>query len=110
MSSMTYTGVYPYPTILTTTTTQPSSVAPGSSRWNQTTGMMEMWDGYLWQAVTAGEVHTVTLAEEVEHAEDRVAGMIEEEYPDNATILDAFKSWQEANERFRVVLSIAEKK
>lgn len=106
--TVTYTGVYP--TILTTTTTQPNSVAPGSTRWNTTTGMMEMYDGYQWQAVTQGEVHTVTLAEEVECAEDRITGMIEEEYADNVTIQDAFKSWQEANERFRVVLAMAEKK
>jgi hypothetical protein len=85
-------------------------IAAGTTRWNQTTGMMEMYDGYQWVAVSAGEVHTVTLAEEVEHAEDRITGMIEEDYPDNATILDAFKTWQEANERFKVVLALAENK
>lgn len=107
MSGLTYTGVYP--TMLTTISPQPST-APGSTRWNTTTSKMEMWDGYQWQAVTAGEVHKVTLAEEVEHAEDRIVGMIESDYPDNATILDAFKSWQEANERFRVILALTETK
>jgi hypothetical protein len=112
MSSTTYTGTYPG--IYNTTTVagggQAGMIAAGTTRWNQTISQMEMWDGYQWQAITQGELHTVTLAEEVEHAEDRIAGMIEEDYPDNATILDAFKSWQAANERFRVVLAIAEKK
>jgi hypothetical protein len=109
--STTYTGVYP--TILTTTTTgggQAGMFATGTTRWNQTTGNMEMYDGYKWVAVSAGEVHHVTLAEEVEHAEDRITGMIEEEYKNNATIQDAFKAWQAANERFRVILALAEKK
>ena len=111
MSSLTYTGVYP--TIVSATTTgggQAGMIATGSTRWNSTTSMMEMFDGYRWVAVTAGEVKNATLADEVECAEDRIIGMIEEEYADNVTIQDAFKAWQEANERFRVVLAIAEKK
>ena len=109
--SLTYTGIYP--TIVSTTTTgggQAGMVATGSTRWNQTTGKMEMFDGYQWATIVADEVRNATLAEEVECAEDRITGMIEEEYADNATIQDAFKSWQEANERFRVILAIAEKK
>ena len=112
MSSLTYTGVYP--TIVSATTTggggRAYQAVPGSTRWNQTTGMMEMYDGYQWQAITQGEVKNATLADEVECAEDRIIGMIEEEYADNVTIQDAFKAWQEANEQFRVILAIAEKK
>ena len=110
MSSLTYTGVYP--TIVSATTTgggQAGMVATGSTRWNQTTGQMEMFDGYRWVALSAGEVKGITIAEMVESLTDQIAVAVEE-YQDNVTIQDAFKVWEEANERFRVVLAIAEKK
>lgn len=112
MSSITYTGVYP--TIVSATTTggggSAGMVATGSTRWNTTTSKMEMFDGYQWTAISAGDIHAVTLAEMVENAEDQIAAQIEQDYPDNVTIQDAFKAWEEANERFRVILGIAEKK
>ena len=111
MSSLTYTGVYP--TIVSATTTSGGGLAhqavPGSTRWNQTTGQMEMFDGYRWVALSAGEVKGITIAEMVESLTDQIAVAVEE-YADNVTIQDAFRAWEEANERFRVVLAIAEKK
>ena len=110
MSSLTYTGVYP--TIVSATTTgggQAGMIAVGSTRWNQTTGQMEMFDGYRWVALSAGEVKGITIAEMVESLTDQIAVAVEE-YADNVTIQDAFRAWEEAGERFRVILAIAEKK
>lgn len=112
MSSITYTGVYP--TIVNASTTvggggRAGMIATGSTRWNQTTSKMEMFDGYQWVAVSAGDIHAVTLAEMVENAEDQIGAQIEQDYADNVTIQDAFKAWEEANERFRVILSLSEK-
>ena len=101
--SLTYTGVYP--TVVNTTTT----TITGSTRFNGNTNQFEMYDGQQWVAVSTGEVHDITLAEMVEDAEDRISSAIEEEYADNVTIQDAFKEWQEANDRFKVILTIAEK-
>ena len=111
MSSLTYTGVYPTIVSATTTTGGGSAgmIATGSTRWNQTTGQMEMYDGYQWVALSAGEVKGITIAEMVESLTDQIAVAVEE-YADNVTIQDAFKAWQEANEQFRVILAIAEKK
>lgn len=86
------------------------TIATGTTRWNQTTSMLEMFDGYQWTAVSAGKIHDITLAEMVENMADRITLAIEEECPDSVTIQDALKTWQEANERFRVILAIAEKK
>lgn len=88
---------------------QAGMLASGTSRWNATTNQMEVFDGHQWVALGAGEVRDVTLAEMVEQAEDRIATTIESEYADNATIQDAYKEWEAANERFRVVLALAEK-
>ena len=85
-------------------------VVAGTTRFNTQINQLELYDGQQWVIVSADEIKPVTLAGMVENAEDQIAVLIEEEYTDNATIQDAFKAWEEANERFRVVLAIAEKK
>ena len=111
MSSLTYTGVYP--TIVSATTTggggQAGMMVAGTTRWNATTNKMEVFDGYHWIPLSAGEVKGITIAEMVESLTDQIAVAVEE-YADNVTIQDAFRAWEEANERFRVILAIAEKK
>ena len=86
-----------------------SQVITGTTRWNTTTSMMEMYDGTQWVALSAGDIKAVTLADMVQNAEDQIATQIEEHYSNNATIQDAFKVWEEANERFKVILNLAEK-
>lgn len=86
------------------------TVATGTTRWNQTNNMLEVFDSYQWTAIVPEEAQHVTIADMVQYAEDRVATMIDEEYPDNATIQDAYKVWEEANERFKIILALAENK
>ena len=88
----------------------PSSPASGTTRWNQDNSTVEVWDGIGWQTITSGGVKNLTLEEMVQGVEDEIAVMIEEEYKDNAAIQDAFDQWEEANKRFRVILSLAGKK
>lgn len=112
MASLTFSGIQP--TIVSATTTGGGGcagmIATGTTRWNATNNKMEMFDGYQWVAVTAGEVKGLTLADMVENLIDQIAVTINEEHADNVTIQDAFKAWEEAGERFRVILAIAEKK
>jgi len=108
MAGLTFTGQNPYTT--TTGVTNTGWIAAGTTRWNTTTSQMEVFDGQQWTVLGAGEVKDVTLADMVQYAEDQVATQIELEYADNATILDAYKTWEAANERFRVILALAEKK
>ena len=85
------------------------NVATGSTRWNTTTNSYEMYDGQNWTPVTQGWTQKESLAESVLHAQDQIGYYIEEDYKDNVTIQDAFAEWQEATERFRVILALAEK-
>jgi hypothetical protein len=82
----------------------------GASRWNATTNMFEMFDGKNWVTVTQGHPQPLTLDQMVEQTEDVIATTIENEYADNVTVQDAFKEWEKANERFRIILAISEKK
>lgn len=82
----------------------------GTTRWNTTNNSMEVFDGATWQLISSDEIQNLTMKEMVEQFEDEIAVMVDGEYADNATIQDAFKAWEEANERFRLVLAIAEKK
>ena len=86
---------------------QAGMIAAGTTRWNQTDSCFEVFDGHQW--VKMGDVKTETMQDMVQHAEDRVATTIVAEYEDNATIQDAYKEWEAANERFMVVLALAEK-
>ena len=101
MTGMTFVGV---------NGSRPVNVAQGTTRWNQTSNTMEVWDGVGWQTISAGEVRHITLSEMVEGYEDEMATTIEELYPNNVSIQDAFAEWEEANKRFRVLLELAEKK
>ena len=85
-----------------------TSMATGTTRWNQTDSSFEVFDGIQW--VKMGDVKTETMQDMVQHAEDRVATTIVAEYEDNATIQDAYREWEEANKKFMVVLALAEKK
>jgi hypothetical protein len=84
-----------------------TSMATGTTRWNQTDNCFEVFDGSQWTQMTNGRDET--LQEIVQHAEDRVATTIESEYADSAAIQDAYKEWEAANKRFMVVLALAEK-
>ena len=101
MTGMTFVGV---------NGSRPVNVATGSTRWNQSSNTMEVWDGVGWQTISAGEVRDLTLEEMVQGYEDEIAVIVKEKYKDNAAIQDAFDQWEEANKRFRVILSLAEKK
>lgn len=85
-----------------------TSMATGTTRWNQTYSCFEVFDGNQWTQM--GDVKTETMQDMVQHAEDRVATTIVAEYEDNATIQDAYREWEEANKKFMVVLALAEKK
>ena len=85
-----------------------TSMATGTTRWNQTDSCFEVFDGTQW--IPMGDVKTETMQDMVQHAEDRVATTIVAEYEDNATIQDAYREWEEANKKFMVVLALAEKK
>lgn len=87
-----------------------TNVVPGTTRFNTNQNRVEVWDGATWMQMSTGDVRDITLEEMVQDAEDKIALQIEEEYKDNATIIDAFNKWEEANERFKVILALAEKK
>jgi hypothetical protein len=101
MAGFTFTGVTNLNQINT------SILAVGSTRWNQTDNCFEAFDGTQWTQMTNGK--NETLQDIVQHAEDRVATTIDLEYADNVTIQDAYKAWEAANERFMIVLALAEK-
>jgi hypothetical protein len=81
----------------------------GDMRQNMSLNCMEIYNGSSWVPVAPGWEHKETLAESVAHVVDTVTMYIEEDYADNTTIQDAYQEWVEATERFRVVLTMAEK-
>lgn len=81
----------------------------GDIRWNVTNNYYEMYNGQTWVAVDAGWAKKERLTDSVGHAADTIAMYIEEDYKDNATIQDAYSEWLEATEKFRVILTMAEK-
>jgi len=95
--------------------TNPTS---GDMRQNTTTNTMEIYNGSSWTPIAPGWEKKdflfpwekkESLADSVAHAADTVAMYIEEDHADNITIQDAYAAWCEATERFRVVLTMAEK-
>ena len=102
MASFTFTGVTSHSQINT------STLAVGSTRWNTDINCFEAFDGQQWTAMTNGR--NETMKEMVQHLEDRIAVQIEEEYQDSVAIQDAYKEWEESNERFKIVLALAEKR
>lgn len=89
--------------------TRPSAPVTGTTRWNTSINHMEVFDGASWQILGVAEAAQETMANCVQILEDQIAVRIEEEYQDNATIQDAFKEWEAANERFKVILALSEK-
>lgn len=85
---------------------RPIVAVAGATRFNTTTNAMEVFDGISWQIISDRKE---TMLNCVKVLEDQIAIRIDEEYADNATLHDAFKLWEEANERFKVVLALAEK-
>ena len=81
----------------------------GECRYDAGTNKMKSWTGSQWVEITSGDVHHITINEAVEHAVDNIASQIDEEEQDNIAIQNAFKEWQKATEKFRVVLALAEK-
>ena len=85
-----------------------TNVANGSTRFNTTSSQYEVFDGANW--ITLGSGRLLTFTEMVEQVEDEIAVRIEADYSDNTTIQDAFAEWEKANEKFKVILALAEKK
>lgn len=81
----------------------------GDMRQNTSLGCMEIYNGSSWVPVAPGWEYQETLSESVAHAVDTVAMYIAEDHSDNATIQDAYAEWLAATERFRVVLTMAER-
>ena len=81
----------------------------GDMRMNITLNCMEVYNGTLWTPITPGYEQKETLADSVAHATDTIAMYIEEDHADNVTIQDAYSEWLAATERFRVILTMAEK-
>lgn len=81
----------------------------GDMRKNLTHNCMEVYNGTCWQRIEPGWEKKETLADSVLHAVDTIAMYIEEDHADNITIQDAYAEWLTATERFRVVLTMAEK-
>ena len=103
--SITYTGTHK-PSLTTVSYQKP---IVGEIRFDAGKNRMESWTGSHWIEITSGTELYITINETVEHAVDKIASQIEEEEKDNIAIQDAFKEWQEATEKFRVVLALAEK-
>lgn len=82
------------------------SVATGATRFNTSSHHYEVFDGANW--ITLGTGREETMQEMVQHLEDRIGVLIEENYADSVAIQDAFKAWEEATERFKVILAIVE--
>jgi hypothetical protein len=81
----------------------------GDMRQNMSANTMEIYNGSSWQTIAPGWEKQETLAESVAHALDDIGGYIAEDHADNPTIQDAYQEWVKATERFRVVLTMAEK-
>lgn len=105
MASTLFTGITNHNQINSYNT---STIPAGSTRWNTNTNAFEAFNGSNWVQMTDGT--NETLQDIVQHAEDRIAVTIESEYKDNLTIQDAYKVWEEANERFKIILALTEKK
>ena len=103
--AITYTGVHNQ-SLATNVSYQMPVV--GEVRFHADTNKMESWTGSQWIEITTGSVHHITINETVEHAVDNIASQIDEEEKDNIAIQDAFKEWQEATKKFRVILALAE--
>ena len=89
--------------------THTATAVSGDLRQNTTTNFVEIYNGTSWTPVTQGWVETETLAESVEHLQDKIGSYIDEDHADNPTIQDAYQEWTNATERFRVILTMAEK-
>ena len=89
--------------------THTATAVSGDLRQNIKTNLVEIFNGTGWTPVTQGWVEQETLAESVEHVVDKIGSYIEEDHADNVTIQDAYQEWLAATERFRVVLTMAEK-
>ena len=85
-----------------------TTVATGATRFNTTNNHYEVYDGTTW--VSLGSGRTETMFEMLQYVEDKLGAEIKEEYQDSAAMQDAFKEWEAANERFKIVLALAEKK
>jgi hypothetical protein len=101
MSGFTFTGV--------TGGGRAGSGGAGSTRWNTDTNRFEYYDGYRWSVMASTE-RDITMLEMIQHLEDRLAVEIDEKHQGNVAIQDAYKVWEEANEHFKVILALAEKK
>lgn len=108
MSSTLYTGVTNHNQISGYNYNTNNTVAAGATRWNATNSTFEMFDGTNWKTVMDGR--NETMMEMVQHLEDRLTDVIEEEYKDNVTLQDAYKTWEEATQRFKVIVALTENK
>jgi hypothetical protein len=88
---------------------QVTNPVSGDMRQNMSLGCMEIYTGSSWTPIAPGWEMKESLADSVAHAVDTVAMYIEEDHADNITIQDAYAEWLVATERFRAILTIAEK-
>ena len=89
---------------------RPTNPSPGQARFNTATNYTEVWDGVNWMPISSEEIKKLTIVDMLQDAEDRIRSEVVVEHLENPTIVDAFAEWEKANERFRVVLALAEKK
>ena len=79
----------------------------GEVRYDSDRDTMQTWTGQDWVTLYG---HKETVQETVKESLDRVAAQVEEDHPDNVAIQDALKEWEDACERFQVILALAGKK
>ena len=87
---------------------RPTNPTQGTTRFNTLSSMVEVWDGANWMPISAEEIKKLTVYDMLQDAEDRIRAEVVVEHLENPTIVDAFNEWERANERFRVVLALAE--
>jgi hypothetical protein len=78
----------------------------GECRYDHDKDTMQTWDGRQWVTLYG---HKETVQETVQESLDRVASQVEDDHPDSVAIQDALKEWEQACEKFKVVLALAEK-
>ena len=99
----TYTGIN------STVTTTSYTIGPivGEVRYDGDKDTMQTWDGRQWITLYG---HKETVYETVQESVDRITAQVEEEHKDSVAIQDALKEWEEACEKFQIVLALAGKR
>ena len=83
------------------------TLAAGTLRMNNTTGIMETWNGVRWIVVSM-DFCGDTVKEYIQNVMNDVSKHVTTRAPNNVTINDALGEWIEACERFKVIVALAE--